>query len=245
MMSASGHVLLVTGASRGIGAATARRAAADGWRVAVNYNTSAEHAAQVVAAIQGAGGDAHAYQADVSQSSECERLLTEIATQMGSVSGLVNNVGGTGGAGPFDDNVPEKIERVFALNTFSAFHCTRFAARQMNAGGVIVNVTTQAATYGGAYLSPYAAAKAAVSTMTISASKELASRNIRVNAVSPGVIEAGEFLEYPQERKDAMMATLPLGRVGQPEEVAEAICWLLSDAASYVTGSILPVCGGR
>ena len=115
----------------------------------------------------------------------------------------------------------------------------------MTTGGAIVNVTTQAATFGGVYLSAYAAAKAAVSTMTISASKELASRNIRVNAVSPGVIEAGEFLEYPQERKDAMMSTLPLGRMGQPEEVAEAICWLLSDAASYVTGSILPVCGGR
>ena len=244
-MSRSGHVLLVTGASRGIGAAAACRAATEGWRVAVNYKTSAEHAAQVVTAIQGAGGDAHAYQADVSQSSECERLFAEIAARMGPVSGLVNNVGGTGGVGPFEDNVPEKLERVFALNTFSAFYCTRLAARQMTTGGAIVNVTTQAATFGGVHLSAYAAAKAAVSTMTISASKELAPRNIRVNAVSPGVIEAGEFLEYPQERKDAMMATLPLGRLGRPEEVAEAICWLLSDAASYVTGSILPVCGGR
>lgn len=244
-MNTTPSILLVTGASRGIGAATARMAAAKGWRVAVNYNTSADQAAAVVAAIRDGGGDAHAFQADVSQAPDCARLFAEIAAGMGPVSGLVNNVGGTGGVGPFDDNGPEKLAHVFALNTFSAFYCTRLAARQMSKGGSIVNVTSQAATFGGVNLSAYAAAKAAVSTMTVSASKELAPRGIRVNAISPGVIEAGEFLDFPQDRKEAMLATLPLGRFGRPEEVAEAACWLLSDAASYVTGSILPVCGGR
>ncbi|MDD9876678.1 MAG: SDR family oxidoreductase [Magnetovibrio sp.] len=246
-MSAAVPVLLVTGASRGIGAATARLGAERGYAVAVNYRASQAEADAVVAGIAAAGGTARAFQADVSQWPEAERLFADVEAAFGPVTALVNNVGGTGGVGPFAENGPEKLESVFALNTFSAFYGIRLAADHMAraGGGAIVNVTSQAATFGGVNISAYAAAKAAVSTMTLSASRELAGQGIRVNAVSPGVIEAGEFLDFPAERRDAMLANLPLGRFGEPEEVAEAIIWLLSDAAAYVTGAVLPVCGGR
>ena len=246
-MNSDNRVLLVTGASRGIGAATARLAAERGYRVAVNYRSSGMEAEGVVDQIRAAGNLAAAFQADVSQWPDAERLFAEVAERLGPISALVNNVGGTGGVGPFSDNSPDKLARVFALNTFSAFYSTRLAIEHMTAlgGGTIVNVTSQAATFGGINMSAYAAAKAAVNTMTVSSSRELSPLGIRVNAVSPGIIEAGEFLDFPRERRDTMLANLPLGRFGEPKEVAEAIVWLLSDAAAYVTGVILPISGGR
>ena len=246
-MNSDNRVLLVTGASRGIGAATARLAAERGYRVAVNYRSSGMEAEGVVDQIRAAGNLAAAFQADVSQWPDAERLFAEVAERLGPISALVNNVGGTGGVGPFSDNSPDKLARVFALNTFSAFYGTRLAIEHMTAlgGGTIVNVTSQAATFGGINMSAYAAAKAAVNTMTVSSSRELSPLGIRVNAVSPGIIEAGEFLDFPRERRDTMLANLPLGRFGEPKEVAEAIVWLLSDAAAYVTGVILPISGGR
>ncbi|MHA1598734.1 MAG: SDR family NAD(P)-dependent oxidoreductase [Alphaproteobacteria bacterium] len=243
-------ILLITGASRGIGAATAKLAASNGYAVAVNYNSSADEACAVVADIEAAGGTARAFQAHVSDWDQAQRLFSQVDDAFGPLTALVNNVGGTGGVGPLYDNDAEKLNRVFALNTFSAFYGTRLAAERMatskgGSGGAIVNVTTQAATFGGVNISAYAAAKAGVSTFTLSASRELAPDGVRVNAVSPGVIEAGEFLDYPEDRRAAMLASLPMGRFGEPMDVAEAIVWLLSDKASYVTGSILPVCGGR
>ena len=143
-----------------------------------------------------------------------------------------------------------KLAAVFALNTFSVFHGIRLAAARMatsrgGAGGAIVNISSQAATFGGNGIAAYAAAKAGVNIATVAAARELAADGIRVNAVSPGVIECGEVMRFPEARRAAMLASLPMGRLGAPEEVAEAILWLLSDAAAYVTGTILPVCGGR
>jgi NAD(P)-dependent dehydrogenase (short-subunit alcohol dehydrogenase family) len=245
-------VLLITGAGRGIGAATARLAAARGYDVAVNYASNAEAAQSVVADAERAGARAAAIQADVAQEAEVERLFAQAERRLGPLWGLVNNAGIVGPASHLDAADVATIKAVIDLNVTGAFLCARAAVRRLSTahggkGGVIVNVSSGAATLG----SPgdfiwYAASKAAIDTLTIGLAREVAREGIRVNAVAPGLVDTdihdGTGI---RDRVAAMSPTIPLGRAGTPEEIAETILFLLSDASSYVTGAVLRVAGGR
>jgi NAD(P)-dependent dehydrogenase (short-subunit alcohol dehydrogenase family) len=246
------RAVVITGASRGIGAATARLAAAQGYHVAVNYHASPEAAAKVVAAIEQAGGKAVAIPADVAREGEVIRLFEEAEAALGPITGLVNNAGITGPSGRLEDLKAETLEAVMALNVMGAFYCAREAVRRMSTkrggkGGAIVNVSSGAATLGspGEFIH-YAASKGAIDTMTLGLAKEVAREGIRVNAVAPGLIltEIHAAAGDP-DRVKRIVATVPMGRVGSAREVAKTILFLLSDHASYVTGAILRVAGGR
>ena len=251
-MSSSRRVLLITGASRGIGAATARLAAARGYDVAVNFASNAEAAEAVAADAERAGARAVAIQADVAQEAEVERLFAETGRRLGPLWGLVNNAGIVGRASRLDAADAATIKAVIDLNVFGAFLCARAAVRRLSTahggrGGVIVNVSSGAATLG----SPgdfiwYAASKAAVDTLTIGLAREVAREGIRVNAVAPGLVdtEIHDSTGIP-DRVATMSPNIPLGRAGTPEEIAETILFLLSDTSSYVTGAVLRVAGGR
>jgi len=246
------RVLLITGASRGIGAATARLAAARGYDVAVNYTSNAKAADAVVADAQLAGARAVAIQADVEKEADVERLFAETERRLGPLWGLVNNAGIVGRASRLDAAEAATIQSVIDINVLGAFLCARAAVRRLStrhggSGGVIVNISSGAATLG----SPnefiwYAASKAAVDTLTIGLAREVARDGIRVNAVAPGLVDTDihETTGVP-DRLNAMAPNIPLGRAGTPEEVAETILFLLSDASSYVTGAVLRVAGGR
>src|SRR5512147_700400 len=250
--SGKGPVLLVTGGSRGIGAATARLAAAQGYRVAVNYNSNGKAAARTVQAIEKAGGTAIAIQADVSQEDQVISLFEETEAQFGPIYGLVNNAGIIGASGRVENLAAETLEAVMRLNVIGAFLCAREAVKRMStrnggSGGAIVNVSSRASTLGspGEFVH-YAASKGAVDSMTIGLARELGREGIRVNAVSPGLI----LTEIHGSVGDAgrlkrLVGSVPLGRVGSALEVAKAIVFLLSPHASYVTGTIVDVSGGR
>jgi NAD(P)-dependent dehydrogenase (short-subunit alcohol dehydrogenase family) len=248
----AGKVLVVTGGSRGIGAATCRLVARHGYAVSVNYRRDAAAADEVVADIERAGGTAVAIQADVAHEAEVERLFAETDTRLGRVTHLVNNAGVVGRARRLDSVDVATLESVFALNILGAFLCARAAVRRMStlhggSGGAIVNLSSAAATLGapGEFIW-YAASKGAIDTMTIGLAKEVAREGIRVNAVAPGLIltdihaAAGE-----PGRVDRLAPMVPAGRAGTAEEVAETILFLLSDQAAYVTGAVLRVSGGR
>jgi NAD(P)-dependent dehydrogenase (short-subunit alcohol dehydrogenase family) len=245
-------VMIVTGAGRGIGAATARLAAARGYAVCVNYARSRESAESVVAAIKDAGGRAVAMQADVGVESQVARMFESVDRELGTVTALVNNAGVIDKQARLGDIDAARIARMFATNVTGPFLCAREAVRRMStrlggAGGAIVNVSSAASRIGGAgeYLD-YAASKGAIDTFTMGLAKEVAAEGIRVNAVRPGIIYTEIHAAGGEPgRVDRMKSFVPLGRGGQPEEVAAAILWLLSDEASYITGTILDVAGGR
>jgi NAD(P)-dependent dehydrogenase (short-subunit alcohol dehydrogenase family) len=246
------NVLLITGGSRGIGAATARLAAQRGYTVCIAYLHNQAAAETVVADITATGGYALAIAADVSVESEVVRLFEYIDAYVAPVSALVNNAGILEQHMRVDQMDAARLQRIFTTNVVGSFLCAREAVRRMSTsyggtGGAIVNVSSGAARLGGPgeYVD-YAASKGAIDTFTIGLAKEVATEGIRVNAVRPGVIytEIHASGGEPQ-RVDRVKASVPMQRGGQVEEVAHAILWLLSDEASYVTGACLDVTGGR
>lgn len=245
-------VLLITGASRGIGAATALKAARAGWDIAVNYARDAHAAAAVVRNARAAGAKAEAFQADVAKNDDIEKLFLAVDKQFGRLDGLVNNAGSTGRSSPFMESSAETIRDVIDLNVTGALLVAQQAARRMaksrgGHGGRIVNLSSTASSLGspGEFIW-YAASKGAVDSMTIGLARELAADGIRVNAVAPGLIETDIHASSGDPgRLQRFTAFVPMARTGAADEVADAILYLLSDAASYITGVTLRVSGGR
>lgn len=245
-------LVVVTGASRGIGAAVAHRLAAGGYAVAVNFAEDEAGAAAVSAAIVSAGGRARPYRADVSSDAGVSALFAKAIADFGPLAGLVNNAGITGGMSRVGDVSAATLQRVFAVNVTGAFLCAREAVRRLSArhggeGGVIINMSSRAAELGGpGEWVHYAASKAALDALTVGLAKEVAGEGIRVNAVAPGLIETELHAAAGDPgRLQRLGPQIPMGRAGTAEEVADAVAWLMSDAARYVTGAIMPVSGGR
>jgi len=244
--------LVITGASRGIGAATARHAARAGYRVCVNYLSNDAAARAVVDDIIEAGGQALAIRADVSQPDDVARLFEQATEALGPVTHLVNNAGVPGRIGRVEALDPSVLRRTFEVNVYSTMFCAQAFARRASTrhgghGGAVVNVSSMASRTGSpGELVHYAAAKAAVETFNYGFAAEVATEGIRVNAVACGLIETDIHAEAGDASRLARYASrMPMQRAGQPMEVAQAIVWLLSDQASYITGAVLPVAGGR
>lgn len=245
-------VVLITGASRGIGAATAMLAATRGYDVCVNYKSNADAAQAVVKAVTEAGRRAIAVQADVGVEADVRRLFETCDSKLGTLTALVNNAGMLETQSRVENMDAARIHRVFAANVTSVFICSREAVKRMSTkhgggGGAIVNLSSRAAVLGAAneYVD-YAAAKAAVDTLTIGLAHEVAQEGIRVNAVRPGVIYTDIHASGGEPgRVDRVKANVPMRRGGTADEVARAIVWLLSEEASFTTGSFVDVSGGR
>lgn len=244
--------LIVTGGSRGIGAAISRMAAAHGYAVAVNYERNQTAAEKIVGEIAKNGSKAAAIQADVAKEKDVLRLFQTAESILGPIVALVNNAGITGTFARVENLEVATLESVLAVNVRGAILCAREAVRRFSTkhggnGGAIVNISSRAAELGAAgEWVHYAASKAAVNAFTIGLAREVAQESIRVNAVAPGLVETEiHAAAGDPERTKRLASGIPLGRVGIPEEIAEAVLWLLSPAASYVTGTILTVAGGR
>ena len=244
--------LLITGASRGIGAATAILAASQGWQVAVNYASNSLAADGVVRQIRASGGVAIAVQADVSLEADVLRLFETVDAKLGRLDGLVNNAGVVDVAQRVDEMSVDRLTRMWATNITSSFVCAREAVRRMStrhggSGGAIVNVSSAAARIGSpSQYVDYAASKAAIDTFTMGLAKEVATEGIRVNAVRPGIIDTDIHASGGEpDRASRMAVHVPMQRAGTAQEVAQAIVWLLSGESSYTTGAILDVTGGR
>lgn len=245
-------IMLVTGGGRGIGAATCRLAAARGYAVAVNYTRNRQAAQAVADEIAKAGGKALAVQADIAHAGEVEAMFRTVDQALGRVDALVNNAGIVDTSMRFDEMDAARWQRMFAVNVIGSMNCAKEAVRRMSTrhggkGGVIVNLSSGAARLGspGRYVD-YAASKGAIDTFTVGLAREVAGEGIRVNAVRPGVIDT----EIHDSSGDAdfvraSAGAIPLGRAGRAEEIAEAILWVASDAASFTTAAIIDATGGR
>ena len=251
-MSTTHKTILVTGGSRGIGAACARLAAERGYRVCINYRADAGAAASVVRAIEATGGTAFALQADVAEEAEVVRMFADIDARCGRLDALVNNAAMLARQMRVEQMDAARINRILATNVTGSFLCAREAVLRMStarggSGGAIVNISSRAAVLGsaGEYVD-YAASKAALDALTIGLSKEVAAEGIRVNGVRPGLIDTEMHASGGEPgRVERLKASVPMGRGGQAEEVARAALWLVSDEASYTTGSFIDVSGGR
>jgi NAD(P)-dependent dehydrogenase (short-subunit alcohol dehydrogenase family) len=245
-------VLIVTGASRGIGAACALLGAAQGFKVCVNYHSSADRADAVVAEIEAAGGQAIAIAGDMGAEADIIRLFERVDTALGPVTALINNAGMTGNVGRLEDMTVADMADVFCLNLIGPFICAREAVKRMSrehggAGGAIINISSAAARLGGAnqYLH-YAASKGGLETFTKGLGLEVAGQGIRVAGVQPGVIDTEIHARMGMPDRAADLApSIPLQRAGTAEEIAQTALWLISDGASYITGTTIEVTGGR
>jgi NAD(P)-dependent dehydrogenase (short-subunit alcohol dehydrogenase family) len=242
---------IVTGASRGIGAATARWLAESGHDVVITYRKDAEAARQVVSQALTHNVKAVAIQADISNEGDIERLFADASDQLGPINGLVNNAGVTAHVGDLADTPVEIVRQILDVNLLGAILCARQAVQRMSTarggvGGAIVNISSAAATLGSAHeYVHYAAAKAAIDAFTQGLAKEVAPEGIRVNAVAPGTIRTGIHAAAGDPgRPDRIAELAPLGRAGEPHDIATAVGWLLGDEAAYVTGAVLRVAGG-
>lgn len=246
------RVALVTGGSRGIGAACAVLAAQEGWAVAVNYTRNSLAADAVVRQIREAGGTAMAVQADVGDEAQVVRMFEQVDAKLGRLSALVNNAGVVDMAQRVDEMSVARLERMFRINITGSFVCAREAVRRMSTrhggtGGVIVNLGSAAARLGSpSQYVDYAASKGAIDVMTLGLAKEVAAEGIRVNAVRPGLIDTEIHASggLPNRVHD-IAPQVPMQRAGTAEEVARAIVWLMGDGSSYTTGSVIDVTGGR
>jgi NAD(P)-dependent dehydrogenase (short-subunit alcohol dehydrogenase family) len=246
------YPLIVTGGSRGIGASISRLAGRLGFSVVVNFSESETEADAVIQSIEDAGGRAIAVRANISRENEVIELFQITEREFGFVGGLVNNAATTGGFSRVDAVTAETLEKVFAVNVTGTILCAREAVRRMSTryggnGGTIVNISSLAARTGGTgEWVHYAASKGAINSFTIGLAREVAGEGIRVNAVSPGLIETELHARNGDpKRLDRMSPAIPMQRAGKPEEVAQGVLWLLSSDASYTTGAILEIGGGR
>lgn len=240
-------VAIVTGASRGIGAATAKLLAANNFAVCVNYNSNKEKADAVVSAIKEANGHAIAVKANIASEIEILELFKAVDEQLGPVTALINNAGMNGGICNVEDLSTACLKEVFATNVFGVFFTCREALKRMKqqGGGRIVNISSEAGRFGGHNMAHYAASKAAVNIFTVAFAREAGQHNVTVNTISPGIIDTDMYNDVAEEKKQALKKAIPLGRMGKPEEIAQSILWLLSDQSAYLNGAIIPVAGGR
>jgi NAD(P)-dependent dehydrogenase (short-subunit alcohol dehydrogenase family) len=243
-----GGLVIVTGGSRGIGAAVCRRVARDGYAVAVNYSSREDEAERVVGEIRAEGGTAASFRGDVANETDVETLFAAAQAELGPLAGLVNNAGILGGLTRFEDLTSEALRRTIEVNVIGTVLASRAAVRAMSTrrgggGGAIVNLSSVAARIGGGgELIHYALTKGAIDTFTMGLGREVATEGIRVNAVAPGMVETEM---NTAERLARIVASVPAQRAGTVEEIAEAVAWLISPAASYVLGTTLTVSGGR
>jgi len=244
--------VLITGAGRGIGRATALLCGARGWSVGVNYVSDERAAEETAAAVREAGGRAAPLRGDVTVAADVVAMFDAAQSQLGPLGGLVINAGVVAPSLPLADMGLERLRRMFEINILGAYLCAREGARRLprdrgGQGGSIVLISSAAARLGSPFeYVDYAGSKAALDTLAIGLAKELGGQGVRVNAVRPGLIETEIHASGGEpDRARRLGSTTPLGRPGRPEEIAQAITWLLSDAASYTTGAILDVTGGR
>ena len=247
------ELVIVTGGARGIGAAISRKLAADGYAIAVNFASDERTAETTVAAIRAAGGAAEAFRADVGDPVAIPRLFEEATAALGPLAGLVNNAGIGGAAVRIDERDPAELARLFQVNVIGTILCCKEAVRRLSTrhggkGGSIVNVSSIAARLGGLPgLAPYAASKGAVESFTRGLANEVGREGVRVNAVAPGMVatDMSRPLLADPATAERIASMTPLGRIGAPEDIAEAVAWLISPASGFVTGSVLTASGGR